>query len=73
VTGSGATLVTLAAGGQVAVHPPATCTSRGSPSQGDAGSVAVDPSNGVYWNLSEAWPSADAPAYPYLISLDPGV
>jgi hypothetical protein len=42
-------------------------------SSGDAGSVAVDASNLVYWNFSEAWPSADAPAYPYLISLDPGV
>jgi hypothetical protein len=42
-------------------------------SAGDAGSVAVDPSGRVYWNFAEAWPSADAPAYPYLISLDPGI
>jgi hypothetical protein len=41
-------------------------------SAGDAGSVAVAPSGRVYWNLSEARPSADAPS-PYLISLDPGI
>jgi hypothetical protein len=39
---------------------------------GDAGSVAVAPSGRFYWNFSEAWPSADAPAYPYLVSLQPG-
>jgi len=39
---------------------------------GDAGSVAVAPSGRIYWNFSEAWPSADAPAYPYLVSLQPG-
>lgn len=42
-------------------------------SLGNAGSVAVDRSSRVYWNFAEAWPSADAPAYPYLISLDPGM
>ena len=39
---------------------------------GDAGSVAVAPGGRIYWNFSEAWPSADAPAYPYLVSLQPG-
>jgi hypothetical protein len=40
---------------------------------GDAGSVAIQSSGRVYWNFAEAWPSADAPAYPYLVSLDPGI
>jgi len=40
---------------------------------GDAGAVAMDGSGRVYWNFAEAWPSADAPAYPYLVSLDPGI
>ena len=39
---------------------------------GDAGSVAVAPAGRIYWNFSEAWPSADAPVYPYLVSLQPG-
>ncbi|HEU4733345.1 MAG TPA: hypothetical protein VFT22_35880, partial [Kofleriaceae bacterium] len=40
---------------------------------GNTGSVAVGPSDRVYWNFAEAWPSASSPAYPYLIALDPGV
>jgi hypothetical protein len=41
--------------------------------RGDAGTVAVDPTGRVYWNFSEAWPTVSAPAYPFLVSLDPGV
>lgn len=40
---------------------------------GDAGAVAVAPSGRVYWNFADAWPTAESPAYPYLISLVPGV
>jgi hypothetical protein len=39
---------------------------------GTAGSVAVAPSGRVFWNFADAWPTAAAPAYPYLISLVPG-
>ena len=39
---------------------------------GTAGSVAVAPSGRVFWNFGDAWPTATAPAYPYLISLIPG-
>jgi hypothetical protein len=42
-------------------------------SLGDAGSVVMNGLGRVYWNFSEAWPSVDAPAYPYLVSLDPGI
>jgi hypothetical protein len=42
-------------------------------SWGNTGSTAVGPSGRVYWNFADAWPSPNAPAYPYLISLDPGV
>jgi hypothetical protein len=40
---------------------------------GDAGTVAVDRTGLVYWNFSEAWPTAGASAYPFLVSLVPGV
>ena len=40
---------------------------------GDAGGVAVASSGRVYWNFADAWPTAASPAYPYLISLVPGV
>jgi hypothetical protein len=40
---------------------------------GDAGGVAVASSGRVYWNFADAWPTAESPAYPYLISLVPGV
>ncbi|HEY6177558.1 MAG TPA: hypothetical protein VIX73_24040, partial [Kofleriaceae bacterium] len=42
-------------------------------SAGDARTVAVGPSGRVYWNFADAWPTANAPAFPYLISLVPGV
>jgi len=40
---------------------------------GAAGATAVGPSGRVFWNFSEPWPFNSSPAYPYLISLQPGV
>jgi len=40
---------------------------------GFAGATAVAPSGRVFWNFSASWPTPISPAYPYLISLQPGV
>jgi hypothetical protein len=40
---------------------------------GAPGTVVMGASNRVYWNFTFSWPTAAAPAYPYLIAIDPGV
>jgi hypothetical protein len=69
-TGRGPELITLDSTGQLILPEDGEFPFA---ARGDAGTVAVDRTGRVYLNFSEAWPTVSAPAYPFLVSLDPGV